>query len=69
MDFIGIILAALALVIGFVIGFSYRKKIAEAKIGGAEKKANAIIDEVRFCSVFVPLRSILKFSLIYVFCF
>jgi len=44
---ITIVSASLALVIGFIIGFAYRKKIAEAKIGGAEKKANAIIDEAK----------------------
>ena len=42
-----IVSAALALIIGFVIGFAYRKKIAEAKIGGAEKKASARIDEAK----------------------
>ncbi len=39
--------AALALIIGFSIGFVYRKKIAEAKIGGAEKKAKVIIEEAK----------------------
>ena len=34
--------AVLALIIGFVIGVVYRKKIAEAQIGGAEKKAQAL---------------------------
>ncbi len=34
-----------ALVIGFITGNVYRKKIAEAKIGGAEQKAKSIIEE------------------------
>ncbi len=36
--------AIVALVIGFFAGAFYRKKIAEAEIGGAEEKAKAIID-------------------------
>ncbi len=34
-----------SLIIGYLIGFLYRKKIAEAKIGSAEQKAAEIIDE------------------------
>jgi len=38
-------ISVIALVIGFVFGTIYRKKIAEAKIGGAEQKAKAIIED------------------------
>ena len=34
-----------SLIIGYLIGFLYRKKIAEAKIGSAEQKAAEIVDE------------------------
>ena len=37
--------AIVALIIGFFVGTTYRKKIAEAEIGGAEQKAKSIIDE------------------------
>ena len=37
--------AVVALIIGFISGSVYRKKIAEAKIGGAEQKAKAIIED------------------------
>ena len=40
-----IISAVLALVIGFVIGVLYRKKIAEAEIGSAEIEAKRIVEE------------------------
>ena len=40
-----IIAAVLALVIGFVIGVLYRKKIAEAEIGSAELEAKRIVEE------------------------
>ena len=42
---IPIVSAIAALVIGFFIGTLYRKKIAEAEIGGAEEKAKSIIEE------------------------
>ncbi len=42
-----IISAVVALVLGFLIGMLFRKKIAEGKIGGAEEKAKAIIDEAK----------------------
>ncbi len=42
---IAIVAAVVSLVAGFFIGTAYRKKIAEGKIGGAEEKAKAIIDE------------------------
>ena len=35
----------LSIIVGYLIGFFYRKKIAEAKIGSAEQKAAEIIDE------------------------
>ena len=38
-----IIAAVIALVVGFGIGFLFRKQIAEGKIGGAENKAKQII--------------------------
>ena len=40
---ITIIAAVIALILGAVIGFCYRKQIAEAKIGVAEKRANDIV--------------------------
>ncbi len=46
MDYIIAIAAAvIALVVGFVIGIMYRKKIAEAEIGSAELEAKRIVDE------------------------
>lgn len=42
---IAAICAVVSLVIGFLAGNIYRKKIAEAEIGGAEQKAKEIIDE------------------------
>ena len=39
--------AIAALVIGFFVGTVYRKKIAEAEIGGAEEKAKSIVDEAK----------------------
>ena len=44
---IPIVAAAIALVLGFLIGIIYRKKIAEAKIGGAEEKAKVIIEQAK----------------------
>ncbi len=40
-----IISAVVALILGFGIGFLFRKQIAEGKIGGAENKAKQIIDD------------------------
>ena len=40
-----IIAAALALIVGFAVGFICRRVIAESKIGGAEEKAKQIIEE------------------------
>ncbi|MCD8036201.1 MAG: ribonuclease Y [Clostridiales bacterium] len=37
----------IALIIGAVIGFCYRKHIAEAKIGVAEKRANDIVEDAK----------------------
>ena len=42
---ITIIAAVIALILGAVIGFCYRKQIAEAKIGVAEKRANDIVED------------------------
>lgn len=39
------IIAIVAIAIGFFIGFLYRKKIAEGKIGNAEMLANQILEE------------------------
>ena len=39
--------AAVACVVSFFGGTLYRKKIAEAKIGGAEQKAKSIIAEAQ----------------------
>ena len=44
---ITIIIAVIALVLGAVIGFCYRKNIAEAKIGVAEKRANDIVEDAK----------------------
>jgi len=46
---ITIVAAIVALVVGFFVGTVYRKKIAEGKIGGAEEKAKAILDEASSC--------------------
>ncbi len=40
-----IVSAIVALLLGFVVGFVFRRQIAESKIGGAENKAKEIIDE------------------------
>ncbi|MBO4220159.1 MAG: DUF3552 domain-containing protein, partial [Clostridia bacterium] len=37
--------AIVALIIGIVIGFLYRKKVAEAQIGSAEEQAKRIVEE------------------------
>ena len=34
-----------ALVIGFILGVAYRKKVAEAEIAGAEEEAKRIIND------------------------
>ena len=44
---ITIIAAVIALILGAVIGFCYRKQIAEAKIGVAEKRANDIVEDAK----------------------
>ena len=44
---ITIIAAVIALIVGAVIGFCYRKNIAEAKIGVAEKRANDIVEDAK----------------------
>ena len=44
---ITIIAAVIALILGTVIGFCYRKQIAEAKIGVAEKRANDIVEDAK----------------------
>ena len=49
---ITIIAAVVCLVLGAVIGFCYRKQIAEAKVGVAEKRANDIVEDAKkeeFC--------------------
>ena len=42
---IGIISSVLCLVIGSLLGFLYRKKVAEAEIGSAETEAKRIVEE------------------------
>ncbi len=42
-----VIAAVLGIALGFVSGVIYRKKIAEAKIGGAEQKAKSIVEEAK----------------------
>ena len=44
---ITIIAAVVCLVLGAVIGFCYRKQIAEAKVGVAEKRANDIVEDAK----------------------
>ncbi len=40
---ITVVVALVAILVGFVVGIAYRKKIAEAEIGGAEEQAKNII--------------------------
>ena len=42
-----IIIGVCCLAVGFLAGFTWRKKIAEAKIGSAEEQATKIIDEAK----------------------
>ena len=42
---VALVLAIASGVISFRLGISYRKKIAEAEIGGAEAKAKRIVEE------------------------
>ena len=44
-DPISILCAVAGLVIGAVCGMAYRKKIAEAKVGGAEERAHKIVED------------------------
>ena len=42
---ISIICAVIGLLLGMIVGIFYRKRIAEAKVGVAEDRANKIVDE------------------------
>ena len=42
-----IIAIVISVIIGAVIGFCYRKQIAEAKIGVAEKRATDIVEDAK----------------------
>ena len=59
MDLLSIILivaaAVVGILVGFVVGNSYRKKFAEREIGSAEAEATRIINEairIRYVSAF-----------------
>ena len=45
MDILGIILIVVALIIGLLIGYVYRRSVAEKKIGRAEETVAKLIED------------------------
>lgn len=44
---VGIVLAVIAGIVSFRLGIAYRKRVAEAEVGGAEEEANRILNEAQ----------------------